>query len=357
MPQAFTPTRREFLRSAAAAVVFPAIVGATDKAATRPVVVGTGEHTYEWVDDWAKLPDGKRFGDTHAVVETADGRILVHNQSPTGDATCVFDPDGTFITSWGSRFAKGAHGMDHRIEDGQEFLYLTPTTQHKVFKTTLTGEVVLELDYPKQARDVRDGRVTPDYAGPQTFVPTFTAFGPNGDFYVTDGYGSSYVHRYTAAGTYVQSWGGLGVEPGRMNCPHGIWCDTRDGRGGLPREPTLVVADRANVRLQWFTLDGKLVRLLDHDLRHPCHFHQRGGDLLVPDLKGRVTLFDRDDNLICHLGDNPDAAQRGNHGVPRRDTRPGVFCTPHSARFDRAGNVFVVEWLPYGRVTKLRRMA
>ena len=349
MPETFT--RRQFIQATAAAVAFPAIVGATDKAATQPVRLGTGDHTYEWIDDWAKLPAGKRFGDTHAVVETADGRILIHNASPTGDATCVFDPDGTFITSWGQRFANGAHGMDLRVENGQEFLYLTPTTQHKVFKTTLAGEVVMELDYPKLARDVRNGVAVPDYAGPKKFVPTFTAFGPNGDFYVTDGYGSSYVHRYTAAGEYVQSWGGLGAEPGRMNCPHGIWLDTR-----LGREPLLVVADRANVRLQWFTLDGKLVRIVDHDLRHPCHFHQRDGDLLVPDLKGRVTIFDKDDKLVCHLGDNPDPKQRGNHGVALADTRPGLFCTPHSARFDRDGNIYVVEWLPYGRVTKLQKV-
>jgi hypothetical protein len=329
---------------------------ATDKAATRPVRLGSGDHTYEWVGDWAKLPAGKKFGETHAVIEAADGRILIHNQSPTGDATCVFDPDGTFITSWGERFAKGAHGMDLRVENGQEFLYLTPTTQHKVFKTTLAGEVVMELDYPKQARDVRDGQVVPDYTGPKKFVPTFTAFAPApdgsaGDFYVTDGYGSNYVHRYTAHGDYVQSWGGKGTEPGKLNCPHGIWCDTRGGR-----EPTLVVADRANARLQWFTLDGKLVRMVARDLRHPCHFHQRGGDLLVPDLKGRVTLFDKDDALICHLGDNPNKTQWANHGVKPADLQPGIFCTPHSARFDRDGNIFVVEWLPYGRVTKLRKV-
>jgi hypothetical protein len=354
MPDPLTLSRRQFVGTAVATIAFPAIVGATDKAATRPVRLGTGDHTYEWVDNWPQLPPGKRFGETHAVVETADGRILIHNQSPTGDATCVFDPDGKFIASWGQRFAKGAHGMDLRVENGQEFLYLTPTTQHKVFKTTLAGEVVMELDYPKGARDVRNGQVVPDYTGPKKFVPTFTAFAPGdggGDFYVTDGYGSNYVHRYTAKGDYVQSWGGAGAEPGRLNCPHGIWCDTRQGR-----EPTLVVADRANARLQWFTLDGKLVRIVARDLRHPCHFHQRDGDLLVPDLKGRVTLFDKDDQLICHLGDNPDPKQWANHGVPQRDLQPGVFCTPHSARFDRDGNIFVVEWLPYGRVTKLRKV-
>jgi hypothetical protein len=353
-------SRREFVHGTAAviagigaavAIGFPTILRAQDKAATKPLILGSGEHTYEWVDDWAKLPDGKVFGDTHAVVETADGRIFIHNASPTGDSVCIFDPDGKFISSWGKQFAAGAHGMDLRSEAGKEYLYLAPTKQHKVFKTTLDGEVVMELDFPSQARDVKDGQIVPDYTGPTKYVPTFIALPDNGDLYVTDGYGSNYVHRYNIKGEYLQSWGGTGTEPGKFKCPHGIWVDTRIGA-----EPTILVADRANVRLQWFTLDGKFIKLVGDELRHPCMFHQRGGDLLIPDLKGRVTLFDQNNKLITHLGDNPDKTQWANHKVKRENTQPGVFVTPHSARFDRQGNIFVVEWLPYGRVTKLKKL-
>lgn len=345
-------SRRQFVQAVAAAgavMSFPAIVGAEDKSGDKPVIVGSGDHTYEWTDNWGKLPEGKRFGETHAVIQTQDGRIFIHNASPTGDSTCIFDPEGKFIKSWGPQFARGAHGMDIRSEGGEEFLYLAPTGMHKVFKTTLDGEVVLELDYPKLARDVKDGKVVPDYVGPNKYVPTFIALAPNGDFYVADGYGSSYVHRYNLKGEYLQSWGGPGSEPGKMNCPHGIWCDTREA------EPTIVVADRANVRLQWFTLDGKLIKIVKDELRHPCHFDQRGTDLVIPDLKGRVTLFDKDNKLITHLGDNPDSKQWSNHGVAPKDLKPGAFCTPHGACFDKQGNIFVVEWLPYGRVTKLTR--
>jgi hypothetical protein len=348
-------SRRAFVQASVAVGVaiagFPAILRAQDKASTKPVVVGTGDHIYEWIDNWAKLPDGKRFGNTHAVVETADKKILIHNASPTGDATCVFDSDGNFISSWGAPFAKGAHGMDIRNEGGTEFLYLAPTTMHKIFKTTMTGEVLMEHDYPKLARDVKNGLIIPDYTSPKRFVPTFTAVPASGDFYVADGYGSNYVHRYNAKGEYLQSWGGAGKEPGRMNCPHGIWCDTREA------EPMIVVADRANARLQWFTMDGKFIKMVTEELRHPCMFDQRNGDLLVPDLKGRVTLFDKDNKLIVHLGDNPNKTQWANNGVKQKDTKPGIFCTPHSARFDSEGNIYVVEWLPYGRVTKLRKIA
>lgn len=369
-------SRRAFVKAGvvAAGVVAvgsaPAILRAEDKAGVKPLITGKDNHSYEIIHDWAHLPDGKKFGNTHAVIQSADGRIFIHNVSPTDDATCIFDQDGKFIKSWGKQFAKGAHGMDIRKEGNEEFLYLAPTGMHKVFKTTLDGEVLLEIDYPSIAKNdkgelcyhdqevTKDGKTSLKKAA-EFYVPTFIALPPNtGDFYVTDGYGSNYVHRYNAKGEYIQSWGGKGgkagttEEPGKLSCPHGIWCDTRD-----PQNPTIVVADRANVRLQWFTLDGKFIKMVTHELRAPCHFSQRGTDLLIPDLRGRVTIFDKDNNLITHLGDNPNTSQWGNPKVQPNDLTAGHFCTPHGATWDAQGNAFVVEWLPYGRVTKLKHIA
>src|SRR5205085_8372872 len=101
----------------------------------KPLVIGIGKHTYEVQDDWAKLPDGKKFGNTHGVCETADGRIFIHSPSPTGDAVVEYDPDGKFIRSWGEEFKQGAHGMQLRVENGEEFLYFATTSQHTVVKT------------------------------------------------------------------------------------------------------------------------------------------------------------------------------------------------------------------------------
>ena len=176
--------------------------------------------------------------------------------------------------------------------------------------------------------------------------------GDQGDFYVADGYGSHYVHRYNAKGEYQSTFGGQGKDAGQLKTPHGIHCDTRD-----PANPTIVVADRSNVRLQWFTLDGKFIKMVTDELRHPCHFDQQGTDLLVPDLMGRVTIFDKDNKLVTHLGDNPNTKQRRNNKTPKEELVAGNFCTPHGAIWDRAGNSYVAEWLPYGRVTKLRKVS
>ena len=121
------------------------------------------------------------------------------------------------------------------------------------------------------------------------------------------------------------------------------------------KEPLLLVADRRNHRLQYFTLDGKHVKF-STGVDLPCHFDDRHGVLLVPDLAARVTLMDRNDQVITHLG----ADATGNYRQLRVEARekfiPGKFVCPHGACFDHKGNIFVVEWVEVGRVTKLQKV-
>jgi hypothetical protein len=348
------PSRRNILKTAAAGAIAaaagaPLIITSKTQAQTKGRIYGKDAHTYEVVDNWGSgRPSDKPWGDTHMVQEVADGRIFICHNGP--ESVHVFDPDGKFIESWGGEMKGTAHGMDLRKEGNEEFLYFAPTGMHKVMKTNLKGEKVFELGYPKDAKNAKG---EPCYVDQKRYVPTFIAFAPgdDGDFYVTDGYGSSYVHRYNVKGEYISTFGGKGNGEGQLDCPHGIYCDTRDAAN-----PTILVADRSNHRLQWFTMDGKFIKIVTDELRDPCHFDQQGGDILIPDLNGRVTIFDKDNKLITHLGDNPDAAKRRNHGVPKDQLTAGDFCTPHGAIWDRAGNIYVTEWLPYGRVTKLRKV-
>lgn len=357
------PSRRQAMRTAAAAGVMvafgaPAILHAEDKADAGPLIVGSGEYTFEVIDGWAQLPPNIKFGNTHSVQETADGRIFIHH---TGhDSTCVFDPEGKFIEAWGgATYVNNAHGMDLHTENGEEFLYLATTGLHKAIKTDLKGNVLFTLEYPKDAKNAEGN---PCYTSEKAYQPTFTAFAPNGDFYVTDGYGSGFIHRYDSKGEYQMTFGGKGNAKDQTDCPHGIYCDTRN-----PGDPMIVVADREHHRLQYFTLDGKLDHLVTNDtpeqnrdqtgkLRRPCHFNQRGQLMVVPDLCGRVTILDQKNNAVAQLGDNPNIKQRANNRVPKSQTVPGVFCCPHGATWDHEGNIYVTEWLPYGRVTKLKKV-
>src|ERR1700759_456209 len=155
-------TRRTLLQTTLGAAVTAACapnIFAQDKAETKPLITGSGDHTYEVLDGWAKLPPNVHFGNTHSVQETADHRIIVHH---TGhQSTCIFDPDGKFIEAWGE-YPGHAHGMDLRKENGEEFLYLAPTGMHKTFKTDLKGNVLMTLEYPKDAKDPQTGQ--PSYA-------------------------------------------------------------------------------------------------------------------------------------------------------------------------------------------------
>lgn len=301
------------------------------------ILLGKDGHTYKWVGDWAKMPAGKRFGYTHGVAEDKQGHILVFSTGP--ESMKVFDAEGEFVRSWGHY--NGAHGLHYSCEAGFEYLYLTDPEDGFFCKTTLDGEVLWRLEYPQESGI---------YQGKEEFRPTNIAVSPNGDVYVADGYGKPYIHQYTKDAKYIRTWGGKGANEGQLDNPHGIWIDTRQA------EPRVLVADRMNHRLQYFTLDGKYLSLVDKDVMLPCHFHQRGGDLLIPDLWGRVTIFDKDDRLAVHLGENPGIEKTpGWPNLPHAQRLPGKFISPHMAIWDREGNIFVVEWVEDGRVTKLER--
>lgn len=261
----------------------------------------------------------------------------------------VFDRKGKFVRSWGKEFKGGAHGLHIRKEGREEFLYLCDTKRALVVKTTLKGEPVLTLGYPKESPMYKldvDGKPATKYS------PTNLAVGPNGDIYVGDGYGSSFINQYNAKGDFIRTFGGKGKGEGQLDSPHGIWLDSRG------KEPLLLIADRTNRRLQYFTLDGKHHHFSGvGDVKLPCHFDTHKDLLLIPDLEARVTLMNGDNRVLAQLGDD----ESGTWGKLRKEPRdkfiPGKFICPHGACFDKDGNIFVVEWVEVGRVTKLKRIA
>jgi hypothetical protein len=335
---------------AAAAVSLPVVLGAGRKSGLGPIVVGTGEHQYEVQHDFGVLPAGHAWGNTHGVCEDSAGNLYikhtVHASATVGDAIVVLDPSGKFVRSFGAEYRGGAHGLHLEREPGGEFLYLCDPNRGVVEKTTLKGERVWRKEWPSESGVYNNaGEYHPTNIA---VVPYATGTGNAGDFYIADGYGKSWIHRFNAKGDYVSTFGGPGKERGQTSCPHGLMVDARD-----PKNPMLVVADRSNNRLQYFTLDGRHVRFVTEEMKSPCHFHTRGDVLLVPDLQARVTLLNKDNRLICHLGDGENYGLRDK---ARDAFVPGKFIAPHSAIFDHAGNIFVVEWVEVGRVTKLKKV-
>jgi hypothetical protein len=342
--------RRTFLKSAMA-IGAPMILGAQDKSGNKLPILGSGDHTYEAQHDWGQLPASIAYGNTHGVVEDSQGRIYVHHTvnaaSESHDSMAVFDGNGKFVKSWGKEFKGGAHGLHIRKEGSTEYLYLCDTARGVVVKATLDGETVWSVGYPEQSEAYKPGA---DGKRPK-WSPTNLAIAPNGDIYVGDGYGSSYILLYNSKGEYQKTFGGKGKEAGKLDCPHGIIVDTRGAT------PVLAVADRGNSRIQRFTLAGEHLDFVAGTTM-PCHFNYfKNGDTVIPDLGAKVTLLDKNNQVIEHLGDDSASKWRDTRKLSRDHFTPGKFVAPHGACFDHSGNIFVVEWVEVGRVTKLRKVS
>ena len=171
-------TRRDFLASAVAApAIGPILLGLSDKAGARRPLLGSGAFRYEAIHDWGELPPHITWGNTHNVVEDAQGHIYVHHtvnaasQSP--DTVVVFDRNGRFVRSWGRQFRGVAHGMWLRREGREEFLYLTvnaanpkleprPELPATMVKATLKGEIVYTIPGAARYSGIRQRALQPD---------------------------------------------------------------------------------------------------------------------------------------------------------------------------------------------------
>jgi len=334
--------RRSFLAGLSA----PLIIGAQKKSSAGKPVIGSGAYTYEVTHDWGALPSDIKYGNTHGVCEDSHGRIYIHHtvfkDSESKDSVVVFDHKGKFVKSWGSEYEGGGHGLLLHREGKDEFLILCDIKRSTVTKTTLSGEHVWQIGYPRQSEPYARDTIK--------YVPTNVAIAPNGDVYVGDGYGSSYINQYNSKAEYVRTFGGKGKEAGQLDCPHGLIVDTRSST------PVLTVADRGNNRIQRFTLDGKHLDFVD-GTNLPCNFNiYKSGDVVVPDLGARVSLLDSQNKVILQLGDDSKSDWHHTRTLTRDQFTPGKFVCPHGACFDHSGNIFVVEWVEVGRVTKLRRV-
>ncbi len=349
--------RRDFLKTAAAGAALaasgPTLLGAEDKAGSKTPVIGGGEHRYECHHNWGTLPPDYAWQTTHNVALDSEGLVYVTHQGigKKMDTVLVFDPKGQFVRSFGKEWHGGGHGIEVRKEGGEEFLYLTNTWTPtlKVLKTTLKGEIVWQKGRPE----------TKEYADPKApYNPTNVAFLADGGFFVADGYGSNYVLKYDKDGKLLKTFSGGGAEDGKCRTPHGLWVDDRDAG-----KPTLVVCDRANFRLQWFDLDGNFLKAskASEMVLFPANADTRGDVLLLPDLHARVSLFDKENKPIVHLGEDAAWRKKVLDGFKVRQNPaewlPGKFVHPHDACFDKDGNIFVVEWVATGRVTLLKKVA
>ena len=222
--------RRTFITGLSA----PLILGATNKSGSSKPILGEGDHKYEVTHDWGELPANIKYGNTHGVCEDSQGHIYVHHTvnaaSESNDSMVVFDGKGKFVKSWGKEFKGGAHGLHIHKEGKQEFLYLCDTKRARGGQDH--ARAAKKCSRSAIRRSPNSTSPAPTASRSSTARPIWPS-PPNGDIYVGDGYGSSYINQYNSKGEYIRTFGGPGKDAGQLICPHGMICRLRAASGRI----------------------------------------------------------------------------------------------------------------------------
>ena len=312
------------------------------RADTQSDELGDGKFRYRVVPEWGQLPDGFVFGDVVGLATDSKDRAYIFNR---GDhPVVVLDRDGRFIQSWGEGQFVRPHGICIGADDS---VYCTDDVDHTVRKYSLDGRLLLKLGTSGQSSDSGINGwnyLSIQRAAPPFHLPTNLAVAPDGTLVISDGYGNARIHRFSAEGKLLHSWGAPGSGPGQFNLPHGIAVD-RNGR--------VYVADRENSRVQIFSPDGEFIDQLTDLVRPTEVFIDPPGNILITEFGwhagifpwhvlpahrpfGRVSIYDADTRLLARWGGGSDP------------TAPGQFFAPHDVWMDRAGDVYITEVLSSG---------
>ena len=288
--------------------------------------VGQGAWTYEVEPGWGRRPERPELGLVSGVAGDAADNVYVFQRTPES-AVLVYDREGRLQRAWGVGAFPHAHGIwlgPAGPASGDPVLLLTDRELHQVLRYTLTGERLDAWGTPG----------TPGAPGEPFNQPARAVATPDGAVYVADGYGQHRVHRFDATGRLLASWGREGTGPGEFGLPvHDVVLDPR-GR--------LLVADRANGRIQHFTPEGAYLGEWA-GLRSPQQLVLTPqGEVLVAEGAGSIAVLSLDGEVLARWGE--------------RGGAPGQFAaSPHSLWLDSHGDLYVGEVTTPDRFQKFVR--
>lgn len=298
-------------------------------------VYGHNGMQYRMDEKWGALdPKVHPVNDCHEMVEDSKGRILLFTNE-TKNNILVYDKSGKFLQSWGHEYP-GAHGLTLHKANGEDFLYITDTVLHKVYKTTVDGKLLMTIDYPAD---------TGAYKKEEEFVPTETTVLENGDFYIADGYGSQYIMQYDANGKLKNFFGGRGDGDEHLDNAHGITLDTRQS------SPTLLITDRTRTCFKRYSMDGKLLEVISLPGACVCRPVMHGDHLYAAVLRspnmdavasGFVTILDKDNKVVSNIGGTE--PRYSNDVLQPMAQAEKIFIHPHDVCVDDDENFYVAQW-------------
>jgi DNA-binding beta-propeller fold protein YncE len=276
------------------------VIGALVAGAFAQSNAGSGK--WEVLPAWGQLPAGSTWGAASQVSTTPEGQIVVFRRMVP--SFLVFNPDGTFVKSWGDAPYRLAHGI--RI-DKDGFIWVTDNTDNFIQKFSPDGKLLMTVGRKGMAGDNASQDA---FDGP---ADVFVA--PNGDFYVADGYRNSRVVQFSKEGKFIRIIGGTkGSEPGQFNLTHAVVLDSK-GR--------LIVADAENSRIQVFDSSGKFLEQWTDFIAKP---------------RGSLYITADDTLYVSHVDAEAISVMKNGKVV---DIIRGVGGRPHGMTLDRDGNIYV----------------
>lgn len=298
-------------------------------------VYGHNNMLYRMDAKWGALNPSKHpVNDCHEMVQDSRGRILLLTNE-TKNNILIYSKSGRFLDSWGHDFP-GAHGLTIQHNGKEDYLFITDTNKHQVYKTTIDGKILFTIDYPAE---------TGKYKKQEEFVPTETAVLDNGEFYIADGYGAQYVMHYDAKGKLKNIFGGRGEGKENLDNAHGIVIDKRQ------TPYTLLVTDRTRNCFKRYSLDGKLLDIIQLPGACVCRpvIHKQNlyaAVLRSPDLNaagtGFVTILNGENKVVSNIGGNEPIYHNGVLQPLQQASK--IFIHPHDVCVDRDENLYVAQW-------------
>jgi DNA-binding beta-propeller fold protein YncE len=220
----------------------------------------TPEIAYDSVANFFKLPPGLYMGEGTGVATNSKGHVFIFTRS--GETRLFeFDQNGAFVKEFGA----GSYGFAfaHAVRvDKDDNVWAVDEGTNVITKFSPDGKILMVLG--KRPDPLEQLPLMPgggQYSGankPYSFHrETDIGWDPQGNIFVSDGYGDSRVVKYDKTGRFIKSVGSRGDGPMQFSTPHAIAVDAR----GL-----VYVADRGNSR----------IHVLDNDLNAKAMYDNVG---------------------------------------------------------------------------------
>ncbi|MFZ9660543.1 MAG: 6-bladed beta-propeller [Chitinophagaceae bacterium] len=327
--------RRQFITQSAGSVAGLLIMHDLFARKSEPIF-GHNQMRFTLDTQWSKA-DPMKFpvNDCHEMVQDSKGRIILLTNE-TKNNLLVYNTKGKILESWGHDFP-GAHGLTLHNENGVEYLYITDTNKHEVYKVSLDGKILLTIKTPLDANGI--------YTKNEQFVPTETIIDDNGDIFIADGYGLQYILHYDNKGNLKSYFGGKGEGDAHLDNAHGITIDRRNG------SKNLLITDRTRNCFKQFSMDGAYLSKIEIPGACVCRPVIHGDYIYAavlrsPDLgaegTGFVTIIDKNNKVISNIGGTEPIYKDGKL-LPLSQAQK-IFNHPHDVCVDRDDNLYVAQW-------------